>query len=144
MTFFDSNLFAYIAFASAAIAELCFFMMQRSALEISRASGIDVRVGRRMLPLWYLLVWPATLTKWAAAIHIGMEADWFLAIALLAFTFLFQVFVPIPHHQFIALFRRKVAKEMGAAVNLGDGPDAKLYAGLYKMLFEATQDSRFD
>jgi len=49
-----------------------------------------------MLPLWYLLVWPVTLTKWVAA------------------------------------------------VSMGDVSDAELYAGLYRMLFEASQDSRFD
>jgi hypothetical protein len=144
MTFSDLSLLPYILFTASASAEQCFFMMQRSALEISRASGIDVRVGRRMLPLWYLLVWPAKLTKWAAAIHIGMESGWYLAIALLGATFLFQIFVPIPHRQFIPLFRRKISKEMGVAVNTGDGSDAKLYAGLYKMLFEVSQDSRFE
>ena len=144
MTFSDSSLLPYIVFAAAASAEQYFFMMQRSVLEISRASGIDVRAGRRMLPFWYLMVWPARLTKWVAAIHIGMEGNWFLAIALLAVTFLFQIFVPIPHRQFIPIFRRKIAKEMGAAVSTADGSDAELYAGLYKLLFEASQDSRFD
>lgn len=133
-----------MVFAAAASAEQCFFMLQKSALEISRASGIDVRVGRRMLPLWYLMVWPAKVMKWAAAIHIGMEGNWILAIALLAVTFLFQIFVPIPHHQFIPIFRRKITKEMAVAVNTGDRSDTELYAGLYKLLFEASQDSRFD
>ena len=144
MTFSDSSLLPIVAFAAAASAEQYFFTMQRSVLEISRASGIDVRVGRRMLPLWYLLVWPATLTKWAAAIHIGMAGNWLLAFALLAVTILFQIFVPIPHNQFIPLFRRKITKEMGLAINAGDGPDAELYAGLYDRISQVSKDSRFD
>ena len=144
MTFLDSSLFLYIVFAIAASIELCFFMLQRSALELGRASGFEDRESRLMLPFWYLLVWPTKLAKWASAIYIGLEGNWLLAIALLAVTFAFQIFVPIPHQQFIPTFRRKITKEMGEAVSTGVGPDVKIYANLYKKLFEISRDSRFD
>ena len=144
MTFLDSDTFLYVAFIVVASIEQYFFMMQRSALEISRAEGIDVRDGRRMLPLWYIMVWPVTISKWAAAIYIGMHVSWLIAVMLLAVAFLFSVFVPIPHQQFIPLFRHKIAKEMGDAVNTGSGSEAKFYANLYKRLFDASKDSRFN
>ena len=144
MTLLGSNLMVYCFFIFSAAAEQFFFMMQRSALEISRASGIDGREGRRMLPNWYLMVWPARLIKWAAAIYIGIETSWFVAALLLVATFLFQVFVPIPHGQFIPVFRRKLAKELGGAVQTGSGAESGNYARLYKKLFEASKDSRFE
>ena len=143
MTALESEAVLYASFIVTASIEQYFFMMQRSALEISRAEGIAVRDGRRMLPLWYGMVWPIRVAKWAAAVYIGLHVSWLLALILLAVSFLFSVFVPIPHQQFIPVFRRKLAKEMGEAVNTGSGPEAKLYANLYKRLFEATKDSRF-
>ena len=144
MALFESNIALYFAFAISATIENYFFMMQRSALEISRSSGIEPREGRKMLPLWYGLVWLAKLGKWAAFVYIGMRVSWLLAGLLLAVTFAFQIFVPIPHRQFIPVFRRKLAKEIGEAINQGSGIDAGANARLYKQLFEASKDSRFE
>lgn len=144
MTLLGSDLTLYGIFMLSAATEQFFFMMQRSALEISRASGIDGREGRRMLPNWYLMVWPAKLIKWIAAIYIGINISWLIAALLLAATFLFQVFVPIPHGQFIPVFRRKLVKELGDAVQLGSGAESGNYAHLYRKLFEASKDSRFE
>lgn len=142
MTLLESNTFLYVAFIATAAIEMYFFMMQRSALEISRDKGIDPREGRRMLPLWYRLVWPVKAAKWAVAIYIGVSISWLLAVALLAATFIFSIFVPIPHQQFIPMFRNKLVKGIGDSVNTGSGPEAKLYANLYKKLFEASKDSQ--
>jgi hypothetical protein len=144
MTLLGSDLTLYGIFMLSAATEQFFFMMQRSALEISRASGIDGREGRRMLPNWYLMVWPAKLIKWIAAIYIGINISWLIAALLLAATFLFQVFVPIPHGQFIPVFRRKLVKELGDAVQVGSGIESGDYARLYRKLFEASKDSRFE
>ena len=128
----------YVAFAVAALVEIYFFMMQRSALEISRASGTDSEQGRLMLPLWYSLLWPARFAKWASAIQIGLWHGWVPAVGLLLTTFIFSIVVPIPHRQFIPVFRRKLAKE------LGSGIQSEKYARLYGLLFEASKDRRFD
>ena len=128
----------YIAFAFAALVELYFFMMQRSALEICRASGTDSRQGRLMLPLWYSLLWPARIAKWASIIQIGLWHGWVPAVGLLLATFVFSIIVPIPHQQFIPVFRKKLAKE------LGSGVQSQQYARLYGLLFEASKDHRFD
>ena len=84
MTLSEPNIGVYVVFVVAASVELYFFMMQRSALEISRASGIDVREGRRMLPFWYLFVWLTKFGKWATAVYIGLGISWLVAIGLLA------------------------------------------------------------
>lgn len=128
----------YIAFAASALAEFYFFMMQRAALEISRASGIDIKQGRLMLPLWYLLLWPARVIKWASVIQIGLWHGWIAAAGLLLATFLFSIFVPIPKRQFIPVFRKKLAKE------LSTGVQSKEYARLYALLFEASKDRQLD
>ena len=95
------------------------------------------------MPLWYGLVWPIKAAKWVVAIYIGVSTSWFLAAALLSAPFIFSIVVPIPHQQFIPIFRSKLAKEIGASINTGSGPEAKLYANLYKKLFEASKDSQF-
>ena len=128
----------YIAFAVAASVELYFFMMQRSALEISRASGIESRQSRLMLPLWYFLLWPARVAKWAAIVQIGIWHGLVAAVGLLSATFVFNIVVPIPHRQFIPVFRRKLAKE------LESGIQSEKYARLYALLFEASKSNRFD
>ena len=143
MTLLESNTVLYFVFIATATIEMFFFMMQRSALEISREKGIDPREGRRMLPLWYALVWPVKATKWAVAIFIGVKISWVVAVTLLAATFVFSIFVPTPHQQFIPVFRRKLVKEIGDSVHTGSSPDAQLYASLYKKLFEASKDSQF-
>ena len=128
----------YVAFAVAASVEIYFFMMQRSALEISRASGTDSKQGRLMLPRWYLLLWPARFAKWVAVIQIGLWHGWVPAAGLLLATFVFSIVVPIPHQQFIPVFRKKLAKE------LGSGVQSEKYARLYGLLFDASKDHRFD
>jgi hypothetical protein len=144
MTLLGSNLALFVVFTVSAAIELFFFMMQRSALEISRASRIGDREGRLMLPNWYLMVWPAKLIKWTAAIYVGIKISWLIAALLLATAFLFHVFVPIPHGPFISVFRRKLVKELGDAVQMGSGAESGNYAHLYRKLFEASKDSRFD
>lgn len=107
-----THTFMYMIFGVAAAIELYFFMMQRSALEISRAAGINLRDGKRMLPLWYVTVWPVQIAKWGSLIAIALEIHWGMALVLLALTFILTAIVPIPHHHFIPLFRRKVMKEL--------------------------------
>ena len=128
----------YTAFALAASVETYFFMMQRAALKISRAAGIDPAEGRLMLPLWYALVWPAQLIKWGAAIYVGMQFSWGTAFGLLAFVFVLHIVVPIPTRMFVWVFRHKLAKEIST------GEDTPTYARLYGLLFEASKDSRFN
>ena len=108
----------YTAFAVSALAELYFFMMQRSSLEISRAADIHPRDGRYMLPLWYILVWPVRLTKWGAALAIAFFIHWGIALVLLVIAFFVSIFIPIPHHHFIGLFHRKVHHELTLGENI--------------------------
>ena len=136
---FGSGPHIYIVFILSASLEFYFFMMQRSALELGRAAGFSDRDSRRMLPLWYLTVWPSKVVKWWAAISIGVEQHWVATIILLVAAFLFQTFAPIPHRQYISLFRRKLTREIGDAVQSGSGVESKIYARLYAALFEASK-----
>ena len=108
----------YATFAVAASVELYFFAMQRSSLEISRAAEIDPRVGRMMLPPWYLLLWPARLLKWGAAIAIGITIHWGGAIGLLAIPFVLAIIVPIPHRHFLPFFRKRVRADLAQGENV--------------------------
>ena len=107
----------YTTFVAAAVAELYFFMMKRSSLEISRAAQIDPREGRSMLPLWYIWLWPIRLIKWGAALAIAMTIHWGLALILLAIPFAISFVIPIPHRHFIAFFRRKVRNDVARGEN---------------------------
>ena len=144
MTLFGSGTIVYVVFVAAASIELYFFMMQRSALEISRAAGFSAQDSRRMLPPWYLIVWPAILTKWWAAISIGMAQHWAAAVILLAAVFVFQIVIPIPHRQYIGVFRRTLTRALGDAVQAGSGVESGIHAQLYAALFDATKDPRFN
>ena len=128
----------YTAFALAASVETYFFMMQRAALNISRAVDIDAAEGRLMLPLWYALAWPAKLIKWGAAIYIGAQFSWATALGILAFVFVLHIAVPVPSRMFIWIFRRKLAREIST------GEDARTYSRLYRLLFEVSKDSQFN
>lgn len=122
----------YGGFAVAALGELYFFMMQRSSLEISRASGVDPRDGRLMLPTWYSLLWPARAMKWGAALAMIVTGHWVVALVLLVVAFFAAVVVPIPHRHFIDLFRRKVVGE------LKQGGDEVIFQMLSEVLNRAT------
>ena len=141
---FGYGTIVYIVFVLSASIEFYFFMMQRSALEIGRGAGFSDPDSRRMLPIWYLMVWPSKIVKWWAAISIGLEKHWATAIALLAAVFLFQVFIQIPHRQYTWVFRRKLAQEIGDAVQAGSGVESRIHAQLYAALFEYSKDPRFD
>lgn len=144
MILFGSGTIVYIVFVVSAALEFYFFMMQRSALEMGRAAGFSDRDSRRMLPFWYLTVWPFKIAKWWAAISIGIELDWAAAFVLLAAVFLFQVFIPIPHRQYVWLFRRKLTQEIGEAIQAGNAVESRIHAQLYTALFEASKDPRFN
>jgi hypothetical protein len=72
----------------AALLEVYFFLMQRSALEIGRVNDIDARTTRYMLPLWYALVWPAKLVKWVAAFLLWRSGQLLVALAILVLAWL--------------------------------------------------------
>ena len=99
----------------AALLEVYFFLMQRSALEIGRASDVDAHTTRYMLPLWYALVWPAKLVKWIAAFLLWRSGDLFVALAILIVAWLLMMILPVPHRHFVPMFQHKVTGDMGTA-----------------------------
>jgi len=137
----DSPTLLYLGFTVAAVAELYFFMMQRSALEIGRQSGFSLPESRLMLPSWYPLLWLAKACKLSALLGIAMTSGWVLAILLWATLFVFQLVVPTPHRQFARLFRRKISGELEDSITVS-AADSSARAETYARLYSAL--ARFD
>ena len=123
------SIWLVVACIVAALCEACLFLMQRSALEICRASDIDARTSRHMLPLWYALVWPVKAAKWIAAVLLWRAGDLFVALTIVGVAFLLNIVIPVPHSLFVPLFERKVSNDIA-----GDNPyAAKLLVALMRV-----------
>lgn len=66
----------YLVYALASVFEIYLFLMQRATLDVSRASNIDPKLGRQMLPLWYAIVWPNKLLRWVFLFLIWQAEGW--------------------------------------------------------------------
>ncbi len=97
-------------FVLASFAELYFFWLQRSALEMSRRHNIDVAVGRHMLPNWYLLVYVVRIAKYGALLGLYNEEGFATALSLLAGSMILTTFAPIPHAHCKRIFEKEVEK----------------------------------
>lgn len=106
----------FIAFFVIALIELYFFAMQRSSLEISRASNINPKEGRLMLPLWYILVWPIKIGKYFMAYLIYLNFNIWASLGCLAIPIIISTFMTIPHNYFISLFENKIEKENNSSI----------------------------
>jgi len=107
-----SLVFALWVYALASLVELYFFLMQRAALEISRANGIDPKLGRLMLPLWYALVWPTRLLRFGCLYVIWREAGWLNLGAAVAVPLVASTLCPIPFRHFRPMFWKKVTTDL--------------------------------
>lgn len=117
----------YGIYAAAALIELYFFLMQRSARTIGRLSNLADRVAREMLPTWYLAVWPVKAVRWLLLIVIAINVGWLPAAVAWAALFLCTSFAPVPHRHFLPVFRRRVQK------SLPEGNSAALLVALTKI-----------
>jgi hypothetical protein len=65
-----------------------------------------------------MLVWPVRLARWVLLYFVYSAAGLYTALAFVAVPFGFQMVVPIPHRQFIPLFRRALSKNVEVADGL--------------------------
>ena len=101
-----------ILYSALAAVEVYFFLMQRSALELSRAHNIDPAVGRELLPLWYLSVWPIKIGRWVLLYLIWRQAGLVAAVSAWVLVLIATTFLPVPHAHFRPMFRRRVSQNM--------------------------------
>jgi hypothetical protein len=97
-------------FVVAAFAELYFFMLQRSALELSTKHKIDPVVGRSMLPNWYLFLYVVRIAKYGALFGLYTQQGFATALSYWAASMLLTTFAPIPREHCKNLFRKQVEK----------------------------------
>lgn len=117
------------AYGVVAAAELYFFLMQRSALEVGREHGIDQQASRHMLPSWYALVWPTKLAKWVLLYLVYRATGFPEAVLLWAVPFGLSAIVPVPHAHFYSMFRSKLSNDIATAQ---EGPAAELMLALLR------------
>ena len=92
--------------------ELYLFMMQRSALSVSRDNDIEPKVGRQMLPLWYSSVWIAKIAKYFLVYQIYRSLGLIVALVFLAIPFILSASIPIPHRHFFPIFRKRLKRDL--------------------------------
>jgi len=102
-----------LAFAGFSLVELYFFLLQRSALEISRRRRLDPVVGRYMLPLWYAAVWPVTIAKWVTLWFVFRSVGLWAVIACVVAGLVLTSIAPVPHGHFRPMFQRRVDDLLG-------------------------------
>ena len=119
----------FLAYGLIAACELYLFLMQRSALEVARESGIGQRASRYMLPLWYVSIWPVKGAKWVLLFLIFRAGGWQPALLVGVAPFILSVVAPVPHTRFLPIFRRRVSTD----IRTSDGVEAaRLMVALLK------------
>jgi hypothetical protein len=90
--------------------ELYFFVVQRSALEISRFAEIDPVIGKDlMLPSWFLLAWAVKIARYILLFFVFKAHGWIIPIALLIMGLILGAFIPIPHKHCFSIFRKRLS-----------------------------------
>jgi len=110
----DVPTWVWLFFVVAAVGELYFFLMQRSALEICRASRLDDEDRFYLLPASYRFMWWAIAAKWLGAILLAWYGSIPKAIAALAIGLVASTIVPVPHAHFIPKFEARLKAFEGA------------------------------
>lgn len=93
----------------AALVELYFFYLQRTALDWVRYEQLPSEARDLLLPDWYKLVSVAKIAKWVVAAAAGHVGGWGLAIAILVGFWLPKVFLPISYLNYLPILRRQAS-----------------------------------
>lgn len=101
-----------IGFVIFVVAETYFFLMQRVPLTVSRENDIDPKIGRFMLPSWYLFVWPAKAGKWLFLFFVWQSFGWIPAIICFLMQFLINMMLPVPFTYYSNIFEKHLVKEL--------------------------------
>src|SRR3990172_9432680 len=109
----------WMVFGFAALAELYFFLMQRSALELCRAVGYPEKSRFTMVPASYRFSWWAVMMKWLGVVLIGWYGSILMAVIAVAASFVLTLVVPVPHSHFLPAFEARL-------VSLGGDDDPAL------------------
>jgi hypothetical protein len=103
----------YATYAVASLWEVYLFLMQRAALEVSRANSIDPKLGRQMLPLWYASVWPTKIARWTLLFLLWEKGGWMAWAAAWGVVAVATTLLPVPYRHFFPLFHHKLWRDMG-------------------------------
>ena len=100
-----------IIFVIAAFGELYFFLMQRSALQICRATGLPEQSRFLLLPPYYKASWLFIAAKWGAVIALVVQGHWLLALIFILASYLVGMVIPVPHQAFFEIFYRDLQED---------------------------------
>lgn len=93
----------FILLLCACCAQIYFFMMQRTALEFSRAHKDICENYRNILPKWYSISIFAVAIKWILAIIVLIQSGWVWCVFPVAACYVISVISPIPYDYFVGL-----------------------------------------
>jgi len=86
------------------LAELYFFLMQRSALEVVRASELPLDTRFALLPGTYKAASLFSYGKWVPLAMLVWHGSWGYALGLWLAGFILASAVPVPHRHFFPMF----------------------------------------
>jgi hypothetical protein len=113
-----------VLYALTSALEIYLFLMQRASLEMSRAGQVDPKIGRHMLPLWYVIVWPNKFFRWFLLYGIWAAYGWFAVISAWAVVAVATTLMPVPFGHFLPVFQRKVSRNIADFANGESVPGA--------------------
>ncbi len=90
------------------------FLMQRSALEISRACQVDANQGRIvLLPLWCSgTAFMLQFVKLGLVVWMFIEGGWVHGVSALILPMILATVAPVPHAWFRNTFKKRISNEM--------------------------------
>lgn len=104
-------LWALATLITAGLGELYFFLLQRSALQVCRASDLPTRMRFQMVPGYYRAGWLFIIGKWSAAGVLVFQGHWLVALIGIFAFFAFSMLIPVPHSAFFEIFYRELEEE---------------------------------
>jgi hypothetical protein len=103
-------------FVVCSIFEYVAFGLQRTALLISRQSGMSKEQIYLLLPVWFPLVWLVILVKWAVAGLILWKFGWRPVLIIVYTSYLLSsVLLPIPYNLYRSYLKNRGTKTMQVA-----------------------------